>query len=61
MAKRYDIGLTDTIFKDNVLVYAIITSLHEIIKVTHNYFPNNITISNNNIKLGTRYDWYEKI
>ena len=61
MAKRYDVGLTNNVLRNTVLLYVTVVFLHEKVKSRPDYFPNNVTISNNILKVGTKYDWYEKV
>jgi len=57
MAKRYDVRLTDSTFTNVEILYVIVAlGFNRIVKTYHNYFPTNIAISNNNLKLGTKYD-----
>ena len=56
MAKRYDVGLTNNVLRNTVLLYVTVVFLHEKVKSRPDYFPNNVTISNNILKVGTKYD-----
>ena len=57
MAKRYDVRLTNSTFTNVEILYVIAAlGLNSIVKTYHNYFPNNVTISNNILKVGTKYD-----